>query len=895
MQIKLIVSVATAVFLEEFVTLRHHFLFLFIVLFSLTCPTFAQVDSLIGQVSNSGFESFAGGISGDGRFIVFESRGNLATENPRNEDGNLEIFLFDYAQRRIFQITNTKSVYYDDKAATEISSNVRVAIVNTRPVISNDGRWIAFSSNATRAFPGIPGDPDNPPVASTTNPGSFDGNAFTSPTPTPVPTASPTPTPSPSPTPGANPLAKDGNLEMWVYEIPVYAPVANLSTGVEIPYTELAGGNFTRVTNTLPSQLPRPGGVFMQPAIADDNHDATINDDGSVLAFGSTRDLVVGGNTFPAADTDEIFTFIRTSGVINQVTRTPRGPISNPIYNKYPAISGNGARVAFTSTGDDPIDNPNSDTNFDTGSNPESSRNEEVFYADLVNGVPQSTSKQITTTTPASVGNPVNIFERGGRISRDGRFIAFDSYADFPITPNPPNQTSLTTFALYLYDTTTSDFRRIGPRSDADSAATGGDISRYPGFTDYPSGCTGTACVPSTMVLETRMNVRADGTIPTTASEGLNPDPTRPAQLYSIAMAPIIPVTPTPTFTRLAKFPEPFSFLASTQPITSNSLQRMTFNLALSELGTGNFDQQSEVYYYLKPAADTQTSVSMGFATGATRIPVSATPTPTPSPTATPTPSPSPSVSPTPTPTPVTPPSVLGMAPGMLANIDFQARLDPPVVPQTAVGSISRQFDLPIELSGVTVSINGAACGLKSVSPQRIVFVVPVGFAALVSEATGKSYPITITNNGVAMKNTVTIVPARPDIFNRAGTIAPGGRTKLFNVTNAVFTTEPFTVRTIRRRGNRFVPTVLRIYVTGVNDILQPSRIKVRIRDRIMTATGPPTLVEPGVYTFDFQLDSQLAGAGDNLPVVVFVEEPPGSSTGFFSRLDDTTSYVWIL
>lgn len=231
----------------------------------------------------------------------------------------------------------------------------------------------------------------------------------------------------------------------------------------------------------------------------------------------------------------------------------------------------------------------------------------------------------------------------------------------------------------------------------------------------------------------------------------------------------------------------------------------------------------------------------------------------------------------------------------MLAIIDFQARLDPPVVARTAVGSISRQFSLPIELGGITVSINGAACGLKSVSQRQIVFVVPVGFSGLVSEITGQSYPITITNNGVVMKNTVTIVPARPDIFNRAGTIARGGRTKLFNVTNTVHTTEPFTVRTIRRRGNRFVPTVLRIYVTGVNDILPPSRIKLRIRDRTMTATGPAVLVEPGVYTFDFELDRQLAGAGNNLPVVVFVEEPPGSGTGLFSRLDDTTSYVWIL
>ena len=882
-------------------TFRYRILFLLITIFTLAVSSFSQVDSLVGQVSNSGFESFAGGISGDGRFIVFESRGNVATENPRNADGNLEIFLFDYAQRRIFQITDTKSVFYDDKVATEISFNVRVAILSTRPVISNDGRWIAFSSNATRAFPGDPtAMPPVPAFLSTTNPGSFDGNAFTSPTPTPVPTASPTPTPSPSPTPGANPLTIDANLEMWIYEIPPYAPVADLSAGDEIAFTELAGGTFTRVTNSLPSQLPRPGGGFNQPVIADDNHDASITDDGSIIAFGSTRDLVpTVGNAFPTEDTDEIYVYSRAGAVTNQITKTPRGPISNPIYNKYPVISGNGGRVAFASTGDDPIDNPASTTNFDTGSNPESSRNEEIFYADLVGGIPQSTSKQITTTTSANLGDPVNIFERGGRMSRDGRFIAFDSFADFPATPNPPNQTSLTTFALYVYDTTPGSFRRIGLRSDADSAALGGDVSRYPGFTDYPDGCVGTSCVPTTLVLETRMNIRPDGTIPTTASEGLNPDPTRPAQIYSYALN-LAPMDA--TFMRLARFPEPFFVLASTQPIPSNKLQRMTFNLALSELGTGNFDQQTEVYYYLKPERDTDSPVNLSFSTGATRQAVTAsptpspTPTPTPSPTPTPTPSPTPTGSPTPTPsptpspTPTTPPAVFGISPGMLATLDYQAGIDRPVVARTAVGSVSRQFDLPIELSGVTLSINGAACGLKSVSQRQIVFVVPPGLASV---AAGTSYPVTITNNGVVMKRTVTIVPARPDIFRSDGAIFAGGRTKLFNVTNTVPTTEPFTVRTIRRRGNRLVPTVLRIHVTGVTDLLSPARIRVRIRDRTLTALTTPVMIEPGIWTFDFELPRELEGAGNDLPVVVFYEEPSGSI--FFSRLDDTTSFVWIL
>ncbi|MBA3769246.1 MAG: PD40 domain-containing protein, partial [Blastocatellia bacterium] len=174
---------------------------------------------------------------------MFESRGDLATENPRNSDNNVEIFLFDYAQRRIFQITDTKSVLKNPSAAPTFV-NVRVEIGNTRPVISNDGRWLAFSSNATAAYPG---DGTNPPIISTTNPGSFDGNSLN---------VFPSPLPSPNPTP-TNTLTNDANLEMWLYEIPAYAPVASLSAGDELPLTVLSGGVFTQVTNSIPSQLPR--------------------------------------------------------------------------------------------------------------------------------------------------------------------------------------------------------------------------------------------------------------------------------------------------------------------------------------------------------------------------------------------------------------------------------------------------------------------------------------------------------------------------------------------------------------------------------------------------------------------------------------------------------------
>ena len=73
-------------------------------------------DPFVVQLTSAplaGFNAFAQDMTANGRFVVFESNGDVATEKiptRNNSDGNREIFLADYAQRRIFQITNTRNV-----------------------------------------------------------------------------------------------------------------------------------------------------------------------------------------------------------------------------------------------------------------------------------------------------------------------------------------------------------------------------------------------------------------------------------------------------------------------------------------------------------------------------------------------------------------------------------------------------------------------------------------------------------------------------------------------------------------------------------------------------------------------------------------------------------------
>src|SRR5690606_8420139 len=118
----------------------------------------------------------------------------------------------------------------------------------------------------------------------------------------------------------------------------------------------------------------------------------------------------------------------------------------------------------------------------------------------------------------------VNILDLGRRMSRDGNFIAFDSYADLANEHSGTNQAS---FATYVYDYAKETFTRLLPRSDADSTAAGGDVQRYPVFSDADINGT-----PSSVLMQSRLNIMPDGTMATVNDNGLNPDSTRPPQFY---------------------------------------------------------------------------------------------------------------------------------------------------------------------------------------------------------------------------------------------------------------------------------------------------------------------------------------------------------------------------
>jgi len=247
---------------------------------------------------------------------------------------------------------------------------------------------------------------------------------------------------------------------------------------------------------------------------------------------------------------------------------------------------------------------------------------------------------------------------------------------------------------------------------------------------------------------------------------------------------------------------------------------------------------------------------------------------------------------------------MIGMvrAPAAGGSVRFaaaSARVCPPATACDAASELQHRPSLPVELNGVSLSVNNAAAGLYFVSPTEIQFVLP---AALTAQTGTSTSPVVINiNEGGAVRtvrSVLQIIPAQPDIYS--STNGPGGRAVISNVTNPLLATgmpEPFTVTTtyVNSQGQTVTePTTLRVMLTGVRGIPRGA-ITVRLIRADGTATEivpgdqiprDPMAIDsmPGAFTLDFRLPATLSGAGD---VSIIVSVTSGGLT-FTSRPSET-------
>ena len=814
--------------------------------------TSATPDPFAVQVTSSPqfFYSFAGDISANGRFVVFESNGNLDTQNPRNADGNREIFIIDYAQRRIFQLTNTNNVQKPPPSPTPTPtptptpsptptpvptppdlSQVKIEISNNHPMISFEPALVSGKRVYTIVFS------SNAP-----NPGNFDGTDSAA-------------------------LVADGNQEIWIYQLPEIDDVFDLSSGDELPLTDLTTGTFRQITDTPPSR-PLRTGVFL-PDVLDDNRDATISDDGNTLAFVSNRDIVPAvGNTdanpelFLCRTANRFVSFTVTQGTNTQDVFV--SPKTYPAFQQNPSLSANGDVVAFLSTAN--LAGNNDDTGHTNG-------NEEVFVADF-SGSGLSNFRQLTKTKAATGPNAtINLLSSGRRLSRDGAYVAYESRAEDPTANNTTNAAFLAVFVSKVSDGTA---KRVGLRAVECNGCIG-DVIHFPTFTDYDG-----SMVPHSLVFASALNFNPDGTFPPAdqdSTTGLNPVPSgfsRPNQVFVTQ----VPVTDSNTFARLTRNPI-LGVVAGIRPLTSNTLRRMAFSMGGVELGGGNADGSSEIFFLLTPPATPDSTAALAFSTGASNMGPFASATPSPSPSPTPTPSPSPG-------------EPAGLAPGELSIVRSTVALANSDKAAVGGSETARSPILPVELNGVSVSVNGAATGLYFVgdTPTKgITFVAPVGVSTGVAT-------VVINNQGTVFRGFVQLVASQPDIFNPPTNDA-GGVAMVCNVTNTSIpgcVTGPFQVTTADSTGTQ-VPTRLEIWVTGARAVLN-TETKVSFVDGMTTTDIVPFSVRSNTNMFGFdliyvELPASLAGAAPiDYKLIVTVTKTGGT---FTSRPVATAAQVTII
>ena len=550
-------------------------------------PTASPSPSPSPGPTVQGRNSFASDVSGNGRFVVIESMGDIGTKdsslglNPDNRDGNPEIFLFDYAQRRIFQITNTQSALKSATGSPLDPANVDVEIVNLRPMISRDGRFIVFISNAYSD------------AASGTSPKNFNGNNH------------------------AAALKADGNTEIFIYAIPE-TTAADLSSGAEVPFVDLSAGTMTRVTSTPANALPRAGTAALSPFFSRDNDSPFINDNGTVVAFVSQARSGIPGSS-NADGNREVFVFNRNTGAFVQVTTTA-DQTNRLIWSDNPQLSGDGAVLAFISNAD--IGSAEAEGNRGNG---------EIYVAGFT-GSAVSNLRPVTRTPPdrrqGVEQSPVVLLSPGRRISQNGNLIAFESSA--VIGADGAVSGDLTSAGIYVYNVSANAFALVGSRPPTGE----NDISpRFPTF----SGDN------SRVVFASTLNFKADGTVAAAgSSDGVNPN--RRNQIFSApfnASANTVGAfsrhTNTPV--ALSAFGGP-NFTPALQPHVSNTVRRMAFAMAGVELGGGNTtlssganDGTSEAFYLLTPevTGESPSSTQVAFFTGASERPVVA-PSPAPTP-----------------------------------------------------------------------------------------------------------------------------------------------------------------------------------------------------------------------------------------------------------------------
>lgn len=354
-----------------------------------------------GTLANN--SSFDPAISADGRYVAFGS-------NADNLDGNVPPLCYGDQQ---FTCDN---IYIHDRQTGEtilISQNANGVAgdgYSHSPVISADGRFVAFESSARNL---LQDSPDDQPLTN----GNWHVYLYD------------------RETGGLSVIAPDtaGQLADSNSRFPsISADGRLIAFLLETENSQESRGFhiYNRETGAATLALHIPSGTPTYNYI----YWPVISADGRTLTFQIALDNLVPGDV---NGIDDIFVRDLATGETSLVSRHRNGALADD-YSWGPAISGDGQVIAFATYA----------TNLSGGT--VADENADIAVHDRATGE----TTYLTTRPPSLQGNSES---RKGTVSADGRFVAFESYAS-NLVPNDTNGL----WDIFVRDMTTGQTMLIG-------------------------------------------------------------------------------------------------------------------------------------------------------------------------------------------------------------------------------------------------------------------------------------------------------------------------------------------------------------------------------------------------------------------------------------------------
>ena len=247
---------------------------------------------------------------------------------------------------------------------------------------------------------------------------------------------------------------------------------------------------------------------------------AAISSDGHVVAFTSASTNLVGGDTNGTAD---VFVHDRSTGEVTRVSVASDGTQGND-RSSGPSLSADGRYAVFVSSA----------TNFVSA---DTNRDSDVFVHDRLTG-------ETTRVSVASDGEQANGGSESGSLSEDGRFVAFDSGAANLVAGDSNSisdefvhdrQTGATVRISFAADGNQARIGSVWPSISGDgryiafySADLGGVVvyDRYP---DEPAAWLPTAMAPPTATRTPTTTAFPEAGLATTAAPAATPTELPPA------------------------------------------------------------------------------------------------------------------------------------------------------------------------------------------------------------------------------------------------------------------------------------------------------------------------------------------------------------------------------